>query len=220
MTRPGWAVRLACRAVLDTNAGMTINIISDNRRRNITYTSDRTFRSRGIGARTPPSEGEVAGYGGSGSKFRGKIPGSVDALLIAKKKLSYDVQKREEEEVLTVASMSEITINAKYAPTAATAGLSLCHHQTAVVPNHTPAMDKMRRNVAMNAHGVSPPVSIRPLNAKRFREGCNWYFRTSFPVAGSVTGMAVSGGLREGGVGINEGSGEGEEGDASAELRR
>jgi hypothetical protein len=37
-----------------------------------------------MGARTPPSEGDVAGYGGSGSRFRGRIPGSVDAYDINK----------------------------------------------------------------------------------------------------------------------------------------
>jgi hypothetical protein len=41
-----------------------------------TDTSDRTFKSLGIGARFPPSDGDEAGYGGSKSMLRGKIPGS------------------------------------------------------------------------------------------------------------------------------------------------
>ena len=107
----------------------------------------------------------------------------------------------------------------RYAPTAATAGLSFFHHQTAVVPNHTPAIIRTRLKEAMNAHGESPPVSNLPPRKKRFREGCNSYRRTYLPVLGLMTGTAESGGYRSGGVGIKEGSGEGEATDNRAEFR-
>lgn len=47
--------------------------------------------------------------------------------------------------------MLDIANNAKYAPTAATAGLLCFHHHTAVVPNQTPEMVKSTVKLAMNA---------------------------------------------------------------------
>jgi len=43
------------------------------------YKSCRTLRSLGSGIRVPLSEGDIGGSGGSGSRFRGKIPGSRNA---------------------------------------------------------------------------------------------------------------------------------------------
>lgn len=74
---------------------------------------------------------------------------------------------------LTVAHMLEIVSRHIYAPTAATAGLSWFHHQTHVVPNHTPVMITTTVIEAMNAHGESPPARKRPSKKKRLREGCN-----------------------------------------------
>lgn len=71
----------------------------------------------------------------------------------------------------TVASMVEIVRRARYAPTAATAGLSFFHHQTAVVPNQTPAIVMTKVKEATNAHGESPPVSKWPLKKNLFRDG-------------------------------------------------
>ena len=123
------------------------------------------------------------------------------------------------EERHTVANMVEIVSKEKYAPTIATAGLLFFHHQTAVVPNHTPEMIKTKLKEAMNAHGESPPVSNLPPRKNRFREGCDSYRRTYLPVLGLMTGTAESGGYRSGGVGIKEGSGEGETTDNKAEFR-
>jgi len=115
----------------------------------------------------------------------------------------------------TVANMVEMVSKERYAPTTATAGLSFLHHQTAVVPNHTPAMIKTKLKEAMNAHGESPPVNNLPPRKKRFREGCNSYRRTCLPVLELMTGTAESGGYRLGGIGLKESSGEAE----AAELR-
>ena len=115
--------------------------------------------------------------------------------------------------------MVEMVSKEKYAPTIATAGLSFFHHQTAVVPNHTPAMTKTKLKEAINAQGESPPVNNLPPRKKRFREGCNSYRRTRLPVFELMTGTAESGGYRFGGVGIKDGSGESEATDRRAELR-
>lgn len=58
-----------------------------------------------------------------------------------------------------------------YAPTAATAGDSLCHHQTQVVENQVADMARTNTRDAMNAQGASPPVRRRPAQKKRLREG-------------------------------------------------
>jgi hypothetical protein len=83
MARPRGSVSLARRAVLYANTVRPsyLPLVSRTEIVEYTYTSDRTFRSRGIGAWTP-SEGDTAGYGGSGSKFRGKIPGSQVAYRV------------------------------------------------------------------------------------------------------------------------------------------
>lgn len=63
---------------------------------------------------------------------------------------------------LTVVSMQLIVSKHMYATTHATAGLSLCHHHTAVVPNQVPVMPRVSPKLATNAQGESPPVKKRP----------------------------------------------------------
>ena len=58
-----------------------------------------------------------------------------------------------------------------YAPTAATAGLSLCHHQTLVVPSQIPAIPKTKVRDPMNAQGLAPPMSKWPRMNQRFEDG-------------------------------------------------
>ena len=72
---------------------------------------------------------------------------------------------------LTVANMLEMVSKHMYAPTAATAGLSFCHHQTHVVPKYTPVIVRTSVSAPMKAHGESPPVRIRPPRKNRFLEG-------------------------------------------------
>jgi len=107
--------------------------------------------------------------------------------------------------------MVEITTKLRYAPTAAIAGLSLFHHHTAVVPNHTPETTRTREKDPIKAQGVSPPVRSRPSRKKRFREGCFFQRRRGLPVAESITGIARRGGETSGGVGMKEGRGEDED---------
>lgn len=74
----------------------------------------------------------------------------------------------------TVVNIVEIVIKHKYAPTAATAGLSFFHHHTHVVPNQTPVIPNVSARLATNAHGESPPVKKRPRKKNLLRDGCPW----------------------------------------------
>ena len=152
--------------------------------------SFRTFKSRGMGALTPPSDGLVAGYGGSRSKLRGSIPGSVKACESISSIRSWIDEFKER----TVTIILDITIAVMYPPIIGTAGLILCHHQGQVAPNQKPAMSPRSVRQHKNAHGESPPVSTRPSKKKRLREGCARQLRTGFPVFSSITGTAMSGG--------------------------
>lgn len=92
-----------------------------------------------------------------------------------------------------------------YAPTPATAGLSFSHHQTHVVPNQMPVMPKATVRDAMNAHGESPPVMIRPSRKNRFREGWSCQFRIGLPSFGSSFGLSASGrSIPRGGTGLKD----------------
>jgi len=115
-------------------------------------TPERTCKSRGNGTSSPPSVG-ADGYGGLGSRFRGRIPGSLKA----------------------VDNINDIVKRHMYAPTAATAGLLLCHHHTHVVPNQTPEIPKSSVRDPINAQGFSPPTSKRPCRYQR--DGGRWVFR-------------------------------------------
>jgi hypothetical protein len=127
---------------------------------------------------------------------------------------------KEGEKQSTVVIMVLIVIKHKYAPIAATAGLSFLHHQTQVVPNQTPVIPKVKPKLAMNAQGESPPVKKRPPKKNLFREGWVSWFFTMRPL-GVRVGMADSGGFWGGGVDMNEwSSGEGECGSWEAEMLR
>jgi hypothetical protein len=67
--------------------------------------------------------------------------------------------------------MHETVRRHMYAPTAATAGDLLCHHQTQVVENQVADIATTTAKDAMNAQGESPPVKRRPAQKKRLREG-------------------------------------------------
>lgn len=77
---PWWAICFACQTILDAHAG-TERQGDKCVERGAAHVSVRTLRSRGNGTLTPISEGEVAGSGGSGSRSRGKIPGSRKAYV-------------------------------------------------------------------------------------------------------------------------------------------
>ena len=62
--------------------------------------------------------------------------------------------------VLTVANMLEMVSMHMYAPTAATAGLSFCHHHTHVVPKYTPPMVSTAARDATKAD--APAAEGRP----------------------------------------------------------
>src|SRR4029077_17209858 len=91
----------ACQTILDAHAG-TDGQGDKGVEREATDVSVRILRSRGYGTLTPPSEGEVAGRGGSGSKSRGRIPGSRNAYGAW-----WMVCGRKRCKALTVASMHE-----------------------------------------------------------------------------------------------------------------
>lgn len=77
---PWRAVCFACQTILDAHAETDRQ--GDKRvERDAAHVSVRILRSRGSGTLTPPSEGEVAGRGGSGSKPRGRTPGSRKAYV-------------------------------------------------------------------------------------------------------------------------------------------
>jgi len=106
---------------------------------------------------------------------------------------------------LTVASIVEIVSRHMYAPTAATTGLLLCHHQTHVSPNHTPEIAQTTAREARNAQGESPPVIKRPPQKNRLRDGyCSYFLFRGF------TGIAESEGFAFGGSGLNNWLGVGE----------
>ena len=117
-----------------------------------------------------------------------------------------DVQEWEQvDPPLTVASIVEIVSRHMYAPTAATTGLLLRHHQTHVSPNHTPDIAQTTAREARNAQGESPPVIKRPPQKNRLRDGyCSYFLFRGF------TGIAESGGFVFGGSGLNDWLGIGE----------
>ena len=187
----------------------------------------RTLRSRGSGWRRLPLREDVGGYGGSGSRFLGRIPGSRNACkrTANTKSVTAGVQTLhaqastatpsrvhhrspsicKKNKALTVANMLEMVSKHMYAPTAATAGLSFCHHHTHVVPKYTPVIVSITVSDPTNAHGESPPVRILPPRKNRFREGCSSYLRTGFPVSLFTMGVALSGGsICGGGLAMNE----------------
>jgi hypothetical protein len=124
-----------------------------------------------------------------------------------KKPLNKSNERSEKKESLTVTYILVMVTRHKYAPMAATAGLSFFDHQTAVVPNHSPVMAHTTRVDPINAHGgLSPPVMILPPQKKAFCDTCFWYLRIGLPVLGLIKGTADSGGRRSGGTGLKEGS--------------
>ena len=79
MAGPWWSIRLASRTVLDPHAVQKPSRITSTEKGK-TYKSFRTLRSLESGTRVlPSSEGDIGRSGGSGSRFRGKIPGSRKA---------------------------------------------------------------------------------------------------------------------------------------------
>lgn len=83
MARPGRAIRFTGRAIFDTNANSEgISLMDVWRNNRSTYIPARTFKSLGSGALTPPSKGGWSECGGSGSRPRGRMPGSVKAYKL------------------------------------------------------------------------------------------------------------------------------------------
>lgn len=72
------AVGHACRTVFYTYTEPRL-AMSGTTGRKEAYTSERTLRMRGMGAGSEPS---TSWYGGSGSRLRGRMPGSVKAVII------------------------------------------------------------------------------------------------------------------------------------------
>ncbi len=54
-----------------------------------------------------------------------------------------------------------------------TAGVSLCNHQTAVVPPHVPATPRATISEATKGHALSPPVKILAPKKNPLFDGCN-----------------------------------------------
>jgi hypothetical protein len=80
MARPRWTIGFTRRAVFDAYAVACMFMVHVYHETVNTHLSLRTLRSRGNGCLSASSEGEAAGKGGSGSKLRGKIPGSRQAF--------------------------------------------------------------------------------------------------------------------------------------------
>ena len=79
MARPRGPICPTSRAILYTHTSSPTSVSEYNTKQgHFTHIPARTFRSRGSGALRLSSE-PVGGYGGSGSRFRGRIPGSRKA---------------------------------------------------------------------------------------------------------------------------------------------
>lgn len=80
VTRPRRAIGFARRAIFDAYAVVYKLLSMFTTKWVDTHLSLRTLRSRGNGCLSTPSKGEFTGKGGSGSKLRGKMPGSRQAF--------------------------------------------------------------------------------------------------------------------------------------------